>query len=323
MTPHRYRKVSPRVWRDEKFARLTPAQKLLYLYAITGPQSNRIGLGVFSPAMAAEDLGFDAPHLTHSEGVEGGVPPPLRESFAEAFAKVRNMFDWGWDPTTRVLFIPKWFVYNPPEAANNLKGNLTDLAELPQTPLMKDFAAVLWPIAEPLGVPLPPPLREWCSDPSPTPCRTQEQEPEQEQEQEQEQENTPPAPPSGSGDQRPARTKTKKTDPEADPRFDQFWRVYPRKVKRQDAAKAFAKLNPPPELLATILAAVDAQQRRGCLEPRTTSDGRSTVPHPTTWLNGQRWADEIDTPSIQPPTLPTPTPPACQHCRRHHPSSAG
>lgn len=76
-----------------------------------------------------------------------------------------------------------------------------------------------------------------------------------------------------------------------DPRFLRFWAAYPRKEKKNSAAKAFAKINPTPELFETILAAVASQQQSGCLEPRTAADGRSVVPHPASWLNDLRWED--------------------------------
>jgi len=50
-------------------------------------------------------------------------------------------------------------------------------------------------------------------------------------------------------------------------------------------------------LLETILHAIAVQKQRGCLERRTTADGRSTIPHQATWLNGRRWEDENSTPA--------------------------
>lgn len=90
----------------------------------------------------------------------------------------------------------------------------------------------------------------------------------------------------------------KKADPEQTPGFAEFWDAYPRREGKQAAARAFAKLSPSPELLATITGAVERQKKRGCLEPRSV-DGRSVIPHASTWLNGRRWLDE-------PPPDPTP-----------------
>ncbi|AMV24553.1 hypothetical protein VT84_09170 [Gemmata sp. SH-PL17] len=115
---------------------------------------------------------------------------------------------------------------------------------------------------------------------------------------EKEEEKTPlPPPERGSGAAaapelpKPRRARADPTAAEADPRFQRFWAAYPRHEKRADAAKAFARIDPPAELLEAMLRAIEAQKLgSGPLAPRLV-DGRSTVPHPTTWLNGRRWED--------------------------------
>lgn len=116
----KFRKIDPRIWRDEKFAALKPEDKLIALYCLTA-QSNRCGIFVFSPAMAAEELGM-------SQG-----------TFRERFEGVVCALRWEWDATLRVLYLPTWWRYNQPENANVLIGNLGDLAELPNTPLIARF----------------------------------------------------------------------------------------------------------------------------------------------------------------------------------------
>ncbi len=49
----KYRKIDTRMWRDERFTRLSTEEKLVAGYCLTA-QSNRCGIFVFSPAMAAE-----------------------------------------------------------------------------------------------------------------------------------------------------------------------------------------------------------------------------------------------------------------------------
>ncbi|MCH8042203.1 MAG: hypothetical protein IID44_00660 [Planctomycetes bacterium] len=119
----RFRKVYPRLWSDHDVLSLSDGEKVIALLALTGPQSDRIGLHEFSPAMSAERLGWDA------------------ETFAECFEKVCERLNWTFDERARVLFIPGWWKWNPPDGANVLIGNLKDLLELPQTRLIEDFAA--------------------------------------------------------------------------------------------------------------------------------------------------------------------------------------
>lgn len=72
-----------------------------------------------------------------------------------------------------------------------------------------------------------------------------------------------------------------------------FWPTYPRKEAKTDAERALAKLAPDPTLRQRIVQAIAWQRARGCLEPHVDGkSGRSTVPHPASWLNGQRWLDE-------------------------------
>jgi hypothetical protein len=77
-------------------------------------------------------------------------------------------------------------------------------------------------------------------------------------------------------------------------RFDLFWAVYPRKVGKDGALKAFERVNPDEPTTAAMIAAVDLQAR-GWSDPKY-------IPHPQTWLNAGRWKDEE--PHAQ-PSMPT------------------
>lgn len=67
--------------------------------------------------------------------------------------------------------------------------------------------------------------------------------------------------------------------------FDRFWSAYPRKVGKEKALAAFAKVEVP---LQVLLDALDKQVR----SPQWTKDNGEFIPHPATWLNGKRWEDE-------------------------------
>lgn len=70
------------------------------------------------------------------------------------------------------------------------------------------------------------------------------------------------------------------------PFHEQFWPLYPRKVGKHAAAKAWAALDPTPEHVEEILKALKAQ-----IDSDTWTEARF-IPHPATWLNGKRWLDE-------------------------------
>lgn len=73
---------------------------------------------------------------------------------------------------------------------------------------------------------------------------------------------------------------------EDDPQWVRFWDHYPRRCSKKEARKAWAKVNPTPELVDRMLEALTWQTARWARD-----DFRYT-PHPSSWLNGERWTDE-------------------------------
>lgn len=70
--------------------------------------------------------------------------------------------------------------------------------------------------------------------------------------------------------------------------FESFWTAYPKKRARKDAEKAWARIDPKhyPEILSALS------------RHRTSDDwlreGGRFIPHAATYLNGERWTDELD-----------------------------
>ena len=71
-------------------------------------------------------------------------------------------------------------------------------------------------------------------------------------------------------------------------KFAKFWLAYPRKVDKKKAEDAFKKLNPDDELLEKMLASIEKQKA----SPQWQDP--QYIPHPTTWLHGKRWEDEVE-----------------------------
>ena len=69
--------------------------------------------------------------------------------------------------------------------------------------------------------------------------------------------------------------------------FDAFWSAYPRKKNRAAAIKAFKRITP--DLLPTLFADIEARIRVGDWR----LDMQEFIPHPATYLNGERWTDSI------------------------------
>ena len=71
-----------------------------------------------------------------------------------------------------------------------------------------------------------------------------------------------------------------------DAEFDAFWEAYPRKEGKQKAKAAFEKVN---VHLDVLLNAIERQKQ----STQWSKDNGQFIPHPTTWLNGKRWEDEV------------------------------
>ena len=77
-------------------------------------------------------------------------------------------------------------------------------------------------------------------------------------------------------------------------RFARFWNAYPRKVSKEAARRAWAKISPDDALCEKILSAVRTAKERDYRfrEERYT-------PHPATWLNSAEWENQYsETPDM-------------------------
>lgn len=79
---------------------------------------------------------------------------------------------------------------------------------------------------------------------------------------------------------------------DADPDFARFWHLYPRKVGKGAARKAWAAaVRRADEGAASIIAGITVQTSLDRFDTR--EDGRF-IPHPATWLNADRWLDGME-----------------------------
>ena len=70
--------------------------------------------------------------------------------------------------------------------------------------------------------------------------------------------------------------------------FEEFYKNYPKKVKKQDVKKWFKKNKPSSELFSSMMSSLE--QFRGCKD--WLKDNGQYIPYPSTWLNQKRWEDE-------------------------------
>lgn len=88
--------------------------------------------------------------------------------------------------------------------------------------------------------------------------------------------------------------------------FEVFWEIYPKKVGKQDARRAYerATKGKGPDFKNKILKALEDQKKS---EQWTRENGRF-IPHPATWLNQGRWDDQLEPAEPEPPKRYDPEP---------------
>jgi hypothetical protein len=69
--------------------------------------------------------------------------------------------------------------------------------------------------------------------------------------------------------------------------FEEFWKIYPRKVGKKSALKIFYKYNEK-NYKKIIFGAK-------CFAKENIENDIKYIPHPTTWLNQERWVDYFET----------------------------
>lgn len=71
--------------------------------------------------------------------------------------------------------------------------------------------------------------------------------------------------------------------------FEQFWKAYPKKVGKGNCQKWFKSHKPKQELVEQMITAINQQKD----SKQWQEDNGKFIPNPYTWLNGERWCDEL------------------------------
>jgi len=69
--------------------------------------------------------------------------------------------------------------------------------------------------------------------------------------------------------------------------FDEFWSLYPRKIAKATARKAWQRLSAEQQLMAA--KAIDTH----CQYWKSKETELEFIPYPATWINQERWEDEL------------------------------
>jgi len=72
-------------------------------------------------------------------------------------------------------------------------------------------------------------------------------------------------------------------------KFETLWKKYPKKVNKKAALKAFTKIKPDKTTINEITAGLESAIK----SKQWKQNNGEFIPHMSTWLNGERWNDEI------------------------------
>ena len=134
---YRYQKIESKVWHDEKFKTLSDDAKFLFIYFLTSPHSNILGVYVLPKQYIVSDLKWSLKRLL--------------KPFAELL-KTELCF---YDEQSELLLITNHLKHNPIENPNQAKSAEKTLEDLPKSTIFQHLKLLdklfLKPLAELLG----------------------------------------------------------------------------------------------------------------------------------------------------------------------------
>lgn len=157
----RYRKISTRIWNDQKFMGMSDAGKLAFMFMLTHPHMTPIGgMRATLPGLGAE-LGWTA------------------EAFREAFREACSKGMAEHDERAAFVVLPNFLKHNGPESPNVVKSWVGCLDDLPECDLklscIRNAISHLEGMSEAFRKALPEAFREALSKAMPNQKQKQEQ----------------------------------------------------------------------------------------------------------------------------------------------------
>jgi len=212
----KYRRIDTRIWNDEKFRAWDSFTEDLWLYILTNPQTNQVGLYVYrheaamadllpkweSAASAFRDMAKENGSQVSYEELTGSDNSSLIRAYHRAWQALISGRRIAYHSPSRVLFVCHFLRYEPPASHLNVLGWKDILADLPTghpffPQLKRELGLVVDDDKRPkcleaLQVALPKPTGKGMGKGMGKVCLSQEQEQEQEQER-----DNPLSPPTG------------------------------------------------------------------------------------------------------------------------------
>ncbi len=258
-----YGQIQSAFWQSPDAQEMTDQGKLLCTYLLAGPNTNGLGCFRLGDGQVQDDLGWPS------------------EKTTAAFAELsRN----GWAYRFQgVVLMPNFLKWNKIVNANIAKARFGDFEMLPKGRVKALAARFMLEFCDHWNVETASILETVSQTVTGTVTETLLVTPEN-------QNPTQPNPTIPHPTQpHLVRKRSSNLKAKVDVSgFDQFYSAYPRQISRKRALEAFAKIAPSPELLAVIMASLARQ----CATAKW-QDEPQYIPHPATWLNGERWKDNV------------------------------
>lgn len=144
----RYQKIHTQFWQDEKTRELSDDGKFLFLYVLSSPHSNAIGLYVLPKGYILEDLKWS------------------EKRFAKPFRELLGKGLIYYDFESNLIMIKNHLKYNPLENENQTKAAIKLIASLPKSQIISHIQEQLTkPFHKPLLELLPKPLSKGYAKP--------------------------------------------------------------------------------------------------------------------------------------------------------------
>lgn len=286
-----YRKIDTRIWSDERFQKMGVQERLLWFSLLTHPLMTPMGAGVIGTETLDACIGRNE---TFCSLCQDFCDTP----YHKASGIIKDFKQKGMLYTDGSLIVMKNFLmYNTPDNPSILAGWIVACEELPRSEVFRElhdhlnsemegrpkwlFAGLLKPLSDQKPRRLKDLYWQRVQDFTDKPKGKGYQK-----------DKTPPMTDpkqvldTSLDNKNRNRNRIKETIDQIS--FDRFWSVYPRKIGKGAAKKAWIKLKPwkTGDLVEIILSAIEAQKPHW-KDPQF-------IPHPATWLNQERWADSVE-----------------------------
>ncbi len=111
----RYQRIHSQIWQDEKFTKLSEDARMLFIYILTCPHGNIVGIFVLPKQYIACDLGWELKRLAK----------PFNELLREQLI--------FYDEAVKLVCIKNHLKHNPLENRNQVIAATKNMAQLPSS----------------------------------------------------------------------------------------------------------------------------------------------------------------------------------------------